>query len=80
MVLARRVEFSLIAIGGCFLILGWGIGHNEWARAVGWLFTGVGFAIEMVYGKVVRAARAQPEPAPDLDVSDEPSGATEDGR
>ncbi len=81
--LARRIEFSLIAVGGCFLILGWGIGHQEWARAAGWLFTGVGFAIEMVYGKVVRAARAtaqperepepQPEPDPDPDktVTDE---------
>jgi hypothetical protein len=75
-VLARRIEFSLIALGGCFLILGWGIGHHEWARAVGWLFTGVGFAIEMVYGKVVRAARGtapEPEPGfePDKTVTDE---------
>jgi hypothetical protein len=75
-ILARRVEFSLIAIGGCFLILGWGIGHHEWARAVGWLFTGIGFAIEMVYGKVVRATRAtepepEPEPEPDASVTDE---------
>ena len=67
-VLARRFEFSLIALGGVFLIFGWGIGHQEWARAVGWLCTGIGFAIEMVYGKVVRAAKlppaAEPETAP----------------
>jgi hypothetical protein len=57
-VLARRAEFALIALGGVFIIFGWGIGHQEWARAVGWLFAGIGFAIEMVYGKVVRKPRA----------------------
>ncbi len=59
LVLARRVEFGLIALGGLFLIVGWGIRHEEWARAVGWVFTGFGFAIEMVYGKVAKAAKKQ---------------------
>jgi hypothetical protein len=73
-VLARRVEFSLIALGGVFIIFGWGIGHQEWARALGWAFTGIGFAIEMIYGKVLRPAQksataSKPEPAPT--VSDE---------
>jgi hypothetical protein len=73
-VLARRVEFSLIALGGVFIIFGWGIGHQEWARALGWAFTGIGFAIEMIYGKVLRpaqksAAATKREPAPT--VSDE---------
>ena len=64
--LARRVEFTMIGIGGVFIILGWGIGHQEWARALGWAFTGVGFAIELVYGKVLKPARtpAKPEPEP----------------
>ena len=57
-VLARRIEFTMIAIGGVFIILGWGIGHQEWARALGWAFTGIGFAIEMVYGKVLKPSRA----------------------
>jgi hypothetical protein len=57
-VLARRTEFVLIAIGGVFIIFGWGIGHQEWARALGWLFAGFGFAIEMVYGKVLKGGRA----------------------
>jgi hypothetical protein len=62
-VLARRVEFIMIGIGGVFIILGWGIGHQEWARALGWAFTGVGFAIELVYGKVLKPSRTtQPEP------------------
>ena len=65
MVLARRIEFSLIALGGVFLIFGWGIGHQEWARAVGWLCTGIGFAIEMVYGKIVRAAKLPPAAEPE---------------
>src|SRR3954454_10485476 len=65
-VLARRVEFIMIGIGGVFIILGWGIGHQEWARALGWAFTGVGFAIELVYGKVLKPSRtaAKPEPEP----------------
>jgi hypothetical protein len=73
-VLARRVEFSLIAIGGVFIILGWGIGHQEWARAVGWVCTGIGFAIEMVYGKVLKpATKAAPEAevSPEARVGDE---------
>jgi hypothetical protein len=52
--LARRVEFLMIGLGGVFIIFGWGFGHQEWARALGWIFTGIGFAIEMVYGKVIR--------------------------
>jgi hypothetical protein len=64
-VLARRAEFGLIALGGVFIILGWGIGHHEWARALGWIFTGIGFAIEMVYGRVARQPRlARPETEP----------------
>ncbi len=64
-VLARRVEFIMIGIGGVFIILGWGIGHQEWARALGWAFTGVGFAIELVYGKVLKPSRTtEPEPEP----------------
>jgi hypothetical protein len=73
-VLARRLEFTLIAIGGVFIILGWGIGHQEWARALGWLFAGIGFAIEMVYGRLYRAAgktRRTSEPEPDRRTTDE---------
>ena len=70
-VLARRIEFVLIGIGGVFIIGGWGFAHQEWARALGWLFTGVGFAIEMVYGRVLRASgsaekKAEPPAAPCL--------------
>jgi len=57
-VLARRAEFALIALGGVFIIFGWGIGHQDWARALGWLFAGCGFAIEMLYGKVFKADRS----------------------
>ena len=78
--LARRVEFGVIALGGLFLILGWGIGHQEWARAVGWILTGIGFAIEMVYGRVLKPSRAaeadaepdpEPDPEPERRVTDE---------
>jgi hypothetical protein len=56
-VLIRRLEFVAIAVGGAFIILGWGIGHQEWARALGWIFAGIGFAIEMVHGRVLKPAR-----------------------
>ena len=56
--LARRAEFVLIALGGVFIILGWGIGHQEWARALGWLCAGIGFAIEMVYTRVLKSGAA----------------------
>jgi hypothetical protein len=46
--LLRIVGMALIAVGGLFLILGWGLGHHEWARTAGWLFTGFGFAFELV--------------------------------
>jgi hypothetical protein len=72
-VLARRVEFSLIAVGGLFLIFGWGIGHQEWARALGWIFTGIGFAIEMVYGRAAKAARS-----PKRDGAEEATRVTDD--
>jgi hypothetical protein len=71
LVLARRVEFGLIAVGGLFLIIGWGIRHEEWARAVGWLFTGIGFAIEMVYGRVAKAAKKQEDAEEEPRVTDE---------
>ena len=57
--LARRAEFVMIAIGGVFIIGGWGFAHQEWARALGWLFAGIGFAIEMVYGRVLKKPRAE---------------------
>ena len=57
--LMRRIEFTLIALGGLVLIFGWGIGHHEWARGLGWLLTGIGFAFEMVYGRRPKAARAE---------------------
>jgi hypothetical protein len=67
-VLARRVEFLMIGLGGVFIIFGWGFGQQEWARALGWIFTGIGFAIEMVYGKVIRPARkGTSEPAAPAD-------------
>jgi hypothetical protein len=69
-VLMRRLEFVAIAIGGVFIIGGWGIGHQEWARALGWAFAGVGFAIEMVYGRVFRSSR-KAEPKPEQPSSDE---------
>jgi hypothetical protein len=72
-VLMRRLELVAIAIGGVFIIGGWGIGHQEWARALGWAFAGIGFAIEMVYGRVFRSSRnaeAKPEqPAGDESAS-----------
>lgn len=69
-VLARRIEFVMIGIGGVFIIFGWGFGQHEWARALGWIFTGVGFAIEMVYGRVIKPAqkdvqKAAPQAAPE---------------
>jgi hypothetical protein len=55
--LARRIEFLMIGIGGVFIIFGWGFGQHEWARALGWICTGIGFAIEMVYGRVLKPAQ-----------------------
>lgn len=69
-VMARRVEFVLIAIGGVFIIGGWGIGHQEWARGLGWLFTGLGFAIELVNGRILKPSRAA-EPSPERPATDE---------
>ena len=78
--LARRVEFLMIGLGGVFIIGGWGFGHQEWARALGWIFTGIGFAIEMVYGRVIRPARkgapqTSPETSPETtaDTTPEPT-------
>jgi len=77
MVLARRAEFVLIALGGVFIIGGWGFGHQEWARALGWICTGLGFAIELVYGRVRQASRAAAqEPATDAERTQPP--ATDD--
>jgi hypothetical protein len=68
--LARRAEFVLIAIGGVFIIGGWGIGHQEWARALGWLFAGFGFAIEMVYGRVLKKSRtSETEKGPETETT-----------
>jgi hypothetical protein len=47
----------MIAIGGVFIIFGWGVKAEEWARGLGWLLTGLGFACEMVYGQLSKAAR-----------------------
>ena len=74
-VLMRRVEFALLGAGGLFLVLGWGIGHAEWARAVGWLLAGFGFAIEMVHGHV-RKVGALPAEEPEPRVSDEAAPRT----
>jgi hypothetical protein len=57
---ARRLEYALIAAGGLFLIFGWGIGHQEWARGAGWILTGIGFAFEMIYGRNARSPRQVP--------------------
>ena len=71
----RRVEFALLGAGGLFLVLGWAIGHAEWARSVGWLLAGFGFAIEMVHGHVRKTAGAAAE-EPEPRVSDEPAPRT----
>ncbi len=63
----------MIALGGLFLIFGWGIGHQEWARALGWILTGIGFAIEMVYGRAAKAART-----PERDGAEEATRVTDD--
>jgi hypothetical protein len=74
-VLARRVEFAMIGLGGVFIIFGWGFGHQEWARALGWAFTGIGFAIEMVYGRVLKpaskAGKAKTDPVVEPEVGAE---------
>jgi hypothetical protein len=56
-VLIRRAGLVMIAIGGVFIIFGWGIKAEEWARAVGWVLTGLGFACEMIYGQLNKARK-----------------------
>ncbi|MET0838364.1 MAG: hypothetical protein ABWY19_06240 [Marmoricola sp.] len=57
----RRAGLVMIAFGGAFLIFGWGLGAQPWARAIGWVLTGLGFACEMIYRQAITRAHAAEE-------------------
>jgi hypothetical protein len=61
--LLRRYGLILILVGGVVLVWGWGFEKQEWARAVGWIFAGIGFATQMIYDidrKKARRKAAEP--------------------